>query len=106
MNGTKARVQALDDSPVEEVFHLFSSHHFAEYFSPYPYNSGYFMTMKLEHGLDANEYRQYLLKNMGIGTISIGASNIRVAFSCTEESHLADLFDKMHEAASEMVAAK
>lgn len=90
----------------EKVKEVLADSRFAEYFSPYPYNSGYFMTMKLEHGLDANEYRQYLLKNKGIGTISIGASNIRVAFSCTEESHLADLFDKMYEAASEMVAAK
>ena len=90
----------------EKVKEVLSDEKYAEYFTPYPYNSGYFMTMKLENGIDANEYRKYLLKNKGIGTISIGASNIRVAFSCTEEAHLADLFEKMYEAASEMLVTK
>jgi aspartate/methionine/tyrosine aminotransferase len=90
----------------EKVKEVLSDKKYAEYFTPYPYNSGYFMTMKLENGIDANEYRKYLLKNKGIGTISIGASNIRVAFSCTEEAHLADLFEKMYETASEMLVTK
>ena len=102
----KAEKFEIMNGRYQAVKQILSDSRFDEYFAPYPYNSGYFMTMALKHGLDANEYRQYLLKNKGIGTISIGANNVRVAFSCTEEAHLADLFDKMLEAAAEMVSAK
>ena len=81
-----------------KVKEVLSDNKFAKYFKPYPYNSGYFMTMKLLKG-NAEAYRQHLIKTKGIGVISIGASNVRVAFSCTEEAHIADLFQKMYEAA-------
>lgn len=71
---------------------------FAEYFKPYPYNSGYFMTMKLLKG-NAGEFRKHLLATQGIGVIAIGESNVRVAFSCIEESQIEDLFAKLYEAA-------
>ena len=71
---------------------------FAEYFKPYPYNSGYFMTMKLLKG-DAEAFRKHLIATQGIGVIAIGASNIRVAFSCIDEDQIVDLFEKVYEAA-------
>jgi len=71
---------------------------FAEYFKPYPYNSGYFMTMKLLKG-NAEAFRKHLISTKGIGVIAIGESNIRVAFSCIEESQIVDLFEKVYEAA-------
>ena len=71
---------------------------FAEYFKPYPYNSGYFMTMKLLIG-NAEAFRKHLLSSKGIGVIAIGESNVRVAFSCIEESQITDLFEKIYEAA-------
>ena len=49
---------------------------FAEYFKPYPYNSGYFMTMKLLKG-NAGEFRKHLLATQGIGVIAIGESNVK-----------------------------
>lgn len=60
------------------------------------------MTMKLQGTTAAEDYRQYLLKNKGVGIIAIGTENVRVAFSCTEVSDLADLFEKMYEAAEEL----
>ena len=71
---------------------------FAEYFKPYPYNSGYFMTMKLLKG-NAEAFRKHLISTKGIGVIAIGESNVRVAFSCIEESQIVDLFEKIYEAA-------
>ena len=71
---------------------------FAEYFKPYPYNSGYFMTMKLLKG-NAEAFRKHLINTKGIGVIAIGESNVRVAFSCIEESQIVDLFEKIYEAA-------
>lgn len=70
---------------------------FAEYFKPYPYNSGYFMTMKLLKG-NAEAFRKHLMSTKGIGVIAIGESNVRVAFSCIEESQIEDLFEKLYEA--------
>ncbi len=74
---------------------------FTKYFVAYPYNSGYFMCVKMADGIKADDFRKYLISAKGIGTIAIGESNIRVAFSCLEKGQIADLFAKMYEAAAE-----
>jgi len=61
-------------------------------FDVYPFNSGYFMCIRLK-AVDAEELRLHLLENYGTGLISIGKENIRVAFSCLEESDVEILFD-------------
>ena len=61
-------------------------------FDVYPFNSGYFMCIRLKD-VDAEELRVHLLDNYGTGLISIGKKNIRVAFSCLEESDVETLFD-------------
>ena len=81
-----------------KVKSVLSNSKFDTYFQPYPYNSGYFMTMKLLKG-NAEKFRKHLLSTKGIGVISIGESNVRVAFSCIEESQIEDLFEKIYEAA-------
>ena len=86
----------------EAVKTVLADDKFAKHFKAYPYNSGYFMTMKLVNGLEANAFRLYALKEKGVGTISIGAENIRVAFSCTDVENIADLFEKLYEAAEEL----
>lgn len=58
----------------------------------YPFNSGYFMCIKLKD-VNAEELRLHLLDNYGTGLISIGQSNIRVAFSCLEKEDVKTLFD-------------
>jgi aspartate/methionine/tyrosine aminotransferase len=58
----------------------------------YPFNSGYFMCIRLKT-VDAETLRVHLLDQYGVGLISIGESNLRVAFSCIEESHVEKLFD-------------
>jgi len=61
-------------------------------FDVYPFNSGYFMCIRLKD-VNAEELRLHLLENYGTGLISIGDNNIRVAFSCLEESDVKTLFD-------------
>lgn len=61
-------------------------------FDVYPFNSGYFMCIRLKD-VDAEELRLHLLNNYGTGLISIGKENIRVAFSCLEENDVEILFD-------------
>ncbi|MBF0468927.1 MAG: aminotransferase class I/II-fold pyridoxal phosphate-dependent enzyme [Desulfamplus sp.] len=58
----------------------------------YPFNSGYFMCIRLKD-VDAETLRVHMLNAYGIGLISIGSDNIRVAFSCLEQEQVKLLFD-------------
>ncbi|MGZ9585288.1 aminotransferase class I/II-fold pyridoxal phosphate-dependent enzyme [Paenibacillus marinisediminis] len=62
----------------------------------YPFNSGYFMCLKL-NTVDAETLRNHLLNQYGIGTIALGETDLRVAFSCIEEEHLEDLFNLIYQ---------
>lgn len=61
----------------------------------YPFNSGYFMCLKLK-GVKAEALRLHLLEQYGVGVISLGESDVRVAFSCVEEQELKQLFDLIY----------
>ncbi|NOX34301.1 MAG: aminotransferase class I/II-fold pyridoxal phosphate-dependent enzyme [Deltaproteobacteria bacterium] len=65
---------------------------FNDAFDVYPFNSGYFMCIRLKD-VNAEDLRLHLLENYGTGLISIGEKNIRVAFSCLEENDVETLFD-------------
>jgi len=58
----------------------------------YPFNSGYFMCLRLKK-VDAEELRLHLLDKYGVGVISLGKTDIRIAFSCVEEENIPELFD-------------
>ncbi len=67
----------------------------------YPFNSGYFMCVKL-NDLNAEAYRVKLLESEGIGVISSGQHDIRVAFSCIEVEDIPELFERMYQCALAM----
>ncbi len=75
---------------------------FPAVWEPYPFNSGYFMCLKLK-GIDAEEFRLCLLEKYGIGVISIGKTDIRVAFSCIEGQDIPELFELMFQAAQDLM---
>jgi aspartate/methionine/tyrosine aminotransferase len=58
----------------------------------YPFNSGYFMCLNLKI-VDAEKLRIHLLDKYGVGTISTGEKDLRVAFSCIETENIQELFD-------------
>jgi aspartate/methionine/tyrosine aminotransferase len=58
----------------------------------YPFNSGYFMCLRMK-GVDAETLRIHLLDKYGVGLISLGQTDLRVAFSCVEKEDIQDLFD-------------
>jgi len=58
----------------------------------YPFNSGYFMCLRLKD-VDSNKVREHALKEYGIGTISIGNSDLRIAFSSVRIEKIGKLFD-------------
>jgi aspartate/methionine/tyrosine aminotransferase len=77
------------------VKQLLDSGKFEGAWTYYPFNSGYFMCLKLST-VDAETLRVHLLNEYGIGTIALGATDLRVAFSCIEAEHLEDLFNLIH----------
>jgi hypothetical protein len=60
----------------------------------YPFNSGYFMCLKLKTA-DAEPLRVHLLEKYGVGLIALGKQDLRVAFSCIEEEDVQRLFDTL-----------
>ncbi|WP_270169640.1 aminotransferase class I/II-fold pyridoxal phosphate-dependent enzyme [Paenibacillus sp. SYP-B4298] len=80
-----------------KVKQILDSGDFGDAWEYYPFNSGYFMCLKLKNA-DAEAVRTRLLDSYGIGTIALGKSDLRVAFSCIEEEHLEELFDSIHKA--------
>ncbi len=67
---------------------------YADGFDVYPFNSGYYLCIRLK-GVNADELRYHLLDKYGTGLISIGEDNLRVAFSCLEEKDVKTLFDNI-----------
>ncbi|HDH87510.1 MAG TPA: hypothetical protein ENF36_05625, partial [Desulfobacteraceae bacterium] len=60
-------------------------------------NSGYFMCLRLRT-VDAEELRLHLLNKYGVGVISLGKVDIRIAFSCVEEEDIQNIFDIIFQA--------
>jgi aspartate/methionine/tyrosine aminotransferase len=67
----------------------------------YPFNSGYFMCLKLKT-VDAEKLRVHLLDKYGVGGISIGKTDLRIAFSCIEEKNIQELFDIIFQAVQDL----
>ena len=73
----------------------------SELLKPYPFNSGYFMCLRLNK-VDSEALRKRLLSQYGVGTIAITATNLRIAFSCLEEGEIEDLFALIYQACSDL----
>jgi hypothetical protein len=76
---------------------------FAAAWTPYPFNSGYFLCLRL-NDLDAEAYRVRLLNDHGVGVISTSSTDIRVALSSVDEADIVDMLDVMLTCALEMKA--
>ncbi|OXM17148.1 aminotransferase class I/II-fold pyridoxal phosphate-dependent enzyme [Paenibacillus herberti] len=101
----KAEKYAIMKSRANRVKQLLDSDRFEEgAWTYYPFNSGYFMCLRL-NGVNAESVRQRLLEAYGVGTIALGESDLRVAFSCTEEANLEELFDCIYKAVEDVKQA-
>ena len=76
----------------KRVKQVLSNTKYSDAWDVYPFNSGYFMCIRLKT-VDAEMLRVHLLDKYGVGLISIDDVNLRVAFSCVEESDIKELFD-------------
>lgn len=86
-----------------KVKEILNTMNYQDQFSPYPFNSGYFMCVKLAK-IDAETLRTALLDKYGIGVISVNQTDIRVAFSSVDEENLQELFDTVYKCACELSA--
>ncbi|WP_276354134.1 aminotransferase class I/II-fold pyridoxal phosphate-dependent enzyme [Cohnella caldifontis] len=100
----KARKYAIMKGRANRVKQLLDSGKYGDDLIYYPFNSGYFMCLKLD--VDAEAVRQLLLNEYEVGTIALGGTDLRVAFSCIEEPELEDLFDRIHRAVLDVRAGK
>jgi aspartate/methionine/tyrosine aminotransferase len=64
---------------------------FADCWDVYPFNSGYFMCLRVK-GCTAEAVRQRLLKDHGVGAIALGQTELRIAFSCLTEAQIPAVF--------------
>ncbi|HZW82366.1 MAG TPA: aminotransferase class I/II-fold pyridoxal phosphate-dependent enzyme [Candidatus Deferrimicrobium sp.] len=67
----------------------------------YPFNSGYFMCIKLKT-VKAESLRLHLLDNYGVGVISLGETDLRIAFSCVEEEDIEELFNLIYQGVKDL----
>lgn len=85
------------------VKQVLDSGKFDEAWSYYPFNSGYFMCLKL-NTVDAEALRLHLLEKYGVGTIALGQTDLRVAFSCIEEAGIDELFELIYSGVKDLEA--
>ena len=78
---------------------------FNEDWTYYPFNSGYFMCLQLKN-VNAEQLRVHLLDEYGVGTIAINDTDLRIAFSCVEESDIEELFDYIQKGVKDLTASK
>ena len=76
----------------ERVKVVISDPKYQDAFTAYPFNSGYFMCIRLKT-VEAEPLRRHLLETYQVGLISLGKTDLRIAFSCLEVNEVSDLFD-------------
>jgi aspartate/methionine/tyrosine aminotransferase len=88
----QARYEAVKEALKDEKYQ--------KHFTALPFNSGYFMCIRLADGLNGEDLRQLLIKKYSIGTISLN-NNLRLAFSAVAASDIKDLFEGIYNACEE-----
>jgi len=85
----------------QEVKRVLGDPKYADAWDAYPFNSGYFMCLRL-NTVPAEPLRVHLLEKYGVGLISLGETDLRVAFSCIEKEDVRELFDTVLRAVKDL----
>lgn len=89
----KTRFKILKDSLQQKKY--------SEYFEPLPFNSGYFMCVKLKKGLNTEQVRVHLLNKYSTGVIALGEV-IRLAFSAVPQSKIPEMIENLYNACKDL----
>ncbi len=73
---------------------------YKEFFTPLPYNSGYFMCVSLADGLDGDAIRKTLIEKYSTGVIYIHGV-IRLAYSAVAKDKIETLYENLYAACKE-----
>jgi aspartate/methionine/tyrosine aminotransferase len=96
----KAEKYAILKRRYEKIRDLFAAHaEYRDYFSPLPFNSGYFMCIKIKN---AEAVRKRLIEVYSTGLIAVGEDVLRIAFSSTPYDQLERLLDNVYRAAGDV----
>ena len=85
----------------KKVNETLTTYKYKEYFQALPFNSGYFMCIRLKDGLDGEKLRHLLLDKYDTGVIHMNHI-IRIAFSSVAESDIPKLFENIYNACKEL----
>lgn len=88
-------------SRANKVKEVLDSSKFEDAWDYYPFNSGYFMCLKLKT-TNAEQVRLVALEKYGVGTISLSDTDLRVAFSCIEEEDIEEMFHLIYDAVKDV----
>ena len=80
---------------------ILSGRRYSEAWDIYPFNSGYFMCIRLKK-VEAEPLRRHLLDQYKVGTIATGKHDLRIAFSSVDEENIEALFDTIFLAAKDL----
>lgn len=82
---------------------ILSKEKYKEVWTLYPFNSGYFICLKILN-VDAEKLRLHLLDEYGVGTLAMNSTDLRIAFSCVEEEDLEELVDLIYYSINDLLA--
>ncbi len=97
----RADKRAILEARATEVHRVAQDPKYADSWEMYPFNSGYFMLIKVR-GVPAPKLREHLLDAHQVGLISTSETDLRIAFSCLEKDQVQELFDTLHTAIGEL----
>ncbi len=93
----KAQKFAILRRRFDKIIEVLAAHpEYAESFTPMPFNSGYFMCVRL-NGADPETVRQVLIKDFSTGVIVLSGL-VRLAFSAVAHTKIEQLFANLHAA--------
>ncbi len=99
----KAEKYNIMKGRANKVKAVLDSGKFDDAWNYYPFNSGYFMCLKLKT-VDADRLRLHLLDEYGVGAIALSETDLRVAFSCIEEEGIEELFELIYKGVKDIEA--
>ena len=99
--GDKARGEALLAARYRKIREILDSPARRSRLIPLPFNSGYFLTFRLEAG-GAESLRRILLEEYGVGIIALDDRTVRVTYSSVDLENLEALFRVLDEAAEKL----